>query len=75
MSKDEKKVQTFYIKVANQKMLKEKAFAESTAYDPISDDMILDEMLDSIRIHGQYPAPTRKAQKKTGDAVINTVVA
>ena len=66
MAKDDstKKVQTYYLKKANIDWLNRKAFDQSTPDDRVTDDALLDALLDQVRETGQSPSP--KQSKKNG---------
>ena len=68
-----KKVQTYYLKQENIDWLNQKAFDKSTADNRVTDDALLDEILDQAR--EAETSPTRKSQKKTGAPAIEAVVA
>lgn len=68
MAKTGKKVQTYYLKQENIDWLNQKAFDKSTAENRITDDALLDEILDQARQADTSPTPT-KSQKKSAQAL------
>lgn len=61
-----KKVQTYYLKQENIDWLNRKAFDQSTADNRVTDDALLDEILDQAREAETSPTPNK--QKKTSAA-------
>ncbi len=73
MAKTGKKVQTYYLKQENIDWLNQKAFDRSSAENRVTDDSLLDEILDQAR--EAETSPTRKSQKKTGAMALEAVIA
>jgi len=70
MDKPMKKVQTYYIKVENIDFLNNKAFSESTADNRVTDDALLDRILDQIRLaEAQSPAKQKKSHLASSTAL------
>lgn len=61
MAKESKKVQTYYLKQANIDWLNQQAFDRSTADNRITDDAVLDEILDKARAAAQSPSKQKKS--------------
>jgi hypothetical protein len=69
MAKTGKKVQTYYLKQENIDWLNQKAFEKSTANDRVTDDALLDEILDAAREADQSPTPTKKKARLVAEPV------
>jgi hypothetical protein len=65
--KESKKVKTFYLKEENIDFLNQRAYAESTPDRRVSDDAVLDAMLDEMRA-SETSKPV-KQKKSTAQAV------
>ena len=67
MAKEKKQVQTYYLKKVNIEWLNQRAFDESTPGSRVTDDALLDEMIDKAREADKSPSPTK--QKKSALAL------
>ena len=61
MAKTSKKVQTYYLKQENIDWLNQKAFDKSTPADRVTDDALLDEILDQARQAEKSPTKQKKS--------------
>jgi len=73
MAKTSKKVQTYYLKQENIDWLNKRAFDQSTPNIRVTDDALLDQILDQARQADK--APIQDKQKKTSARALELITA